>query len=662
MIVLLTCFLPISLSAQQSNVAKGKTARQSSNGMSTTASLAVDGNTNGGWGSNTITHTNDENSPWWEVDLGGVYDISEIKIWNRTDDCCWNRLQNFYVMVSENPIAANSATANQYVSGPLSFSSAAEASKSLKNNARGRYVRIFVQNNSTNKPLSLAEVEVMGMQAQPSCEASAAKLKYQTTMKPGEKLLEGEKLVSANGKYQLRGTKDGNFVIEEIQNSAQCKYRLAYTFPLSGPINNPPQVSWLSFNMDCNICIGSKQNKGYCITDGLDANVYIAYKCQKAVLTDDGRLVLMDAQGGEIWTLPEPFQLLASGSEGKRDNSEIAAGRDIKLEVLFVDFSDQPLTSTNFDDLWKAATSNGEMLKAFERQGAKVSVNLNKAWKRMPKPLTYYFPTTTDAQNWLWQDYTKHSVELLGTGANYSPNTIVVIVPNKGATGFKSVPSGAHGANDFRGLRRMITLMPQIYNEHYTTLMHEIGHCFGSDELYPAQEPYLHEVGGYDLMGDVVYATGFMGWHRLRYGWLSKGRTQYLSTKGDYKIDLKKLSGANGKAMIVVPDKAKASKLWVIEIGQDVVSRAQFVAGKGEKLNAEGERIIVYTVEDPVVSGMRAIRLSPRTAFSLEQGTTKWLDDASYKQGQSFTTADAPFTFAIDSKGADGFGLTVKVK
>lgn len=662
----LIALLPFALTAQSSNVAKGKAARQSSNAFSTTASLAVDGNTNGKWGSNTITHTNEENNPWWEVDLGGVYDISEIKIWNRTDACCWNRLQNFYTMVSENPISANSTTANQYTKGPLSFSGAAETSKSLKGNAKGRYVRIFIAKDKI--PLSLAEVEVMGKPAQVSCEASTAKLKYQTSMNKGDKLLEGEKLVSSNGKYQLRGTSSGDFVIEEVLNSANCQYREVWRFPLAGPINNPPQVSWLSLNTDCNICIGSKQNKGYCITNGLDDMVYIAYKCQKAVLTDDGRLVLQDAAGGDVWSMPDPFRLLPAGSEGVRQNHEIAAGRDINLEVLFVDWPDQPASNTNFDELWNMLTSNGELNRAFERQGAKIKTNLNKSWKRMPKSLSYYFPTNTDAGNWLWQDYTKHSVELLGQGANYPPNTIVVVVPNKGATGFKSIPSGAHGAHNFRGLRKLVTIMPAAYEAYqgiiYTTLMHEIGHCFGSGELYPASAPYLHEVGCYDAMGACGCSTGFMGWHRYRYGWLTRDRIQYLNAPGNYKIDLKKLSGNSGRAMVVMPDKTKPSKMWVIEIGQDVVTDAQLKAGKGEKLNAEGERLIVYTVEDPVVSGKRAIRIVPRVGFSPDPytATAKWFDDASYKEGQNFNTAGAPFTFSIDKKTSDGFSLTVRVK
>lgn len=357
-------------------------------------------------------------------------------------------------------------------------------------------------------------------------------------------------------------------------------------------------------------------------------------------------------------------RLLAAGTEGKRMDFEITGSCSINLEVLFVDFSDQPVATTNFDELWKSITSNGELLKAFQRHGTAVNVNLNKSWKRMPQPLNYYFPTNTDDQNWRWQDYTSHSINLLGTGADFPPNTIVVIVPNKGATGFKRVGSGAHGGG-YRGVRKMITLMPLVYNEHYTTLMHEIGHCFGSGELYPASDPFWHEVGGYDVMGDMIYATGFMGWHRLRYGWLPKSRTQYLGVKGHYEIDLKKLSASSGKAMVVVPDPANSSKLWVIEIGQDVVSRDQFKANGMKKLNAEGDRIIVYTVEDPVVSGKRAIRLVPRTAFSADHGTIQWLDDVSYKETagfKDFNNVGAPFSFTVLSKSKDGFGLSITVK
>ncbi len=139
------------------------------------------------------------------------------------------------------------------------------------------------------------------------CAAAAAKEQYNTVMKPGERLLEGNKMVSANGKYQLRATNEGDFIIEEVMDAAQCKFRLIWQAPIAGPINNPPSESFLSINPDCNVCTISKQNKGWCATTGRDDNVAILYSCEKAVLTDDGRLTLVSNTGRESWSTTNPY-------------------------------------------------------------------------------------------------------------------------------------------------------------------------------------------------------------------------------------------------------------------------------------------------------------------------------------------------------------------
>ncbi len=143
------------------NIAKGKQCKASSEAYGGVASRACDGNTNGAFGQNSCTHTNDENDPWWELDLGAIYDVSKINIWNRTDECCWNRLQGFYVMCSETAITSNSTASEwQYKGGSCSFSSASQTNLSLEGNKRCRYVRVCIPGSM--KVLSLAEVEVFG--------------------------------------------------------------------------------------------------------------------------------------------------------------------------------------------------------------------------------------------------------------------------------------------------------------------------------------------------------------------------------------------------------------------------------------------------------------------------------------------------------------------
>ncbi|MCH2581527.1 MAG: discoidin domain-containing protein, partial [Planctomycetes bacterium] len=81
------------------NIALGGIATQSSEGWGGAPGRAIDGNTDGIWGSGSTTHTNNPGAPsWWEVDLLDTYDIDTIRLWNRLD-CCSERLTNFTIEV-----------------------------------------------------------------------------------------------------------------------------------------------------------------------------------------------------------------------------------------------------------------------------------------------------------------------------------------------------------------------------------------------------------------------------------------------------------------------------------------------------------------------------------------------------------------------------------
>jgi hypothetical protein len=142
------------------NLARGKKARQSNTGYGGDAGRAVDGNNDGNFSANSVSHTNGQLQDWWEVDLGATYNIGSIKIWNRTD-CCSERLSNFYVMVSEKPFSSSNVNESlaQYGIWGHHNSGTAGRTTEIKVNARGRYVRI--QLAGTNW-LHLAEVEVFG--------------------------------------------------------------------------------------------------------------------------------------------------------------------------------------------------------------------------------------------------------------------------------------------------------------------------------------------------------------------------------------------------------------------------------------------------------------------------------------------------------------------
>lgn len=66
------------------------------------AAKAIDGNIDGDFSGNSVTHTNAQSQPWWQVDLGKAVQFNTITIFNRTD-CCGERLTNFWVFKSQTP-------------------------------------------------------------------------------------------------------------------------------------------------------------------------------------------------------------------------------------------------------------------------------------------------------------------------------------------------------------------------------------------------------------------------------------------------------------------------------------------------------------------------------------------------------------------------------
>ncbi|WP_025739756.1 carbohydrate-binding protein, partial [Aquimarina pacifica] len=88
---------------------------------------------------------------WWQVDLGSDQSIDEIKVFNRTNNCCTNRLANFtiYVIDSNGTITYSETITDT----PTPFVTIDV------NGTLGQVVRI--ESNLTNT-LNLAEVEVYG--------------------------------------------------------------------------------------------------------------------------------------------------------------------------------------------------------------------------------------------------------------------------------------------------------------------------------------------------------------------------------------------------------------------------------------------------------------------------------------------------------------------
>ena len=131
------------------NVALGKRVTQSSTAFGGDASRAVDGKTDGDFGHQSVTHTNFQSKPWWQVDLDKEETIRQINIFNRTDTA-QDRLSNFNVILLDsfgNEIERKRISALTNTSAQLAI-----------DYKKARFVRIELEGHNA---LSLAEVQVL---------------------------------------------------------------------------------------------------------------------------------------------------------------------------------------------------------------------------------------------------------------------------------------------------------------------------------------------------------------------------------------------------------------------------------------------------------------------------------------------------------------------
>jgi hypothetical protein len=94
-----TGFLTISeveVFVGKNNVARSGKATQSSVGYNSPGAKAINGNRDGSFAS--CSCTNEEKDAWWEVDLGDMFPIDSVAVWNRSD-CCPERLDNISVQI-----------------------------------------------------------------------------------------------------------------------------------------------------------------------------------------------------------------------------------------------------------------------------------------------------------------------------------------------------------------------------------------------------------------------------------------------------------------------------------------------------------------------------------------------------------------------------------
>ncbi len=146
-------------SAPAINVALAGTASQKSTDYGGKASRAIDNNTSGNWGSNSITHTHHLTDPWWRVQLDSSYVISKVNVYNR-EDCCSGRILYFVMTIYK----GSSKVYDSSIAAPIESRYVKSLYTFTVPYVVGDRVEIMIP--GAMKVLSLAEVQVMGFETE----------------------------------------------------------------------------------------------------------------------------------------------------------------------------------------------------------------------------------------------------------------------------------------------------------------------------------------------------------------------------------------------------------------------------------------------------------------------------------------------------------------
>jgi M6 family metalloprotease-like protein len=288
--------------------------------------------------------------------------------------------------------------------------------------------------------------------------------------------------------------------------------------------------------------------------------------------------------------------------------------------MLFVGFPDAPGVDLP-QDVADHLLGKGQFEALYQDQSAgqlsfDITVMAKLGWKPMPRRSTDY-GELDDQGGVKFETSDQQRTYIADAVAAFSPaevdfddvGMVFVVAPKEAALSNSPAFPVAKGFGVKVGnteIRHAVTLGRDSYKNSFINLVHEVGHLFGLPDLYPAgMLAEDSKAGCWGIMSDIFRASGFLGWHRHKNGWLDASRKTYVAASGTSSFTLAPLSAASGLAMLVFPidDRAKPSKVFVVEV-------AQPVAGLDGTPGEEG--VLIYTVDATKESGATPVEVLPR--------------------------------------------------
>jgi len=291
--------------------------------------------------------------------------------------------------------------------------------------------------------------------------------------------------------------------------------------------------------------------------------------------------------------------------------------------MVFVGFPDAPGVADR-DEVAEHLLGKGKFGALYNGQSfgslaLDVSVRSDLGWRRLARR-SREFGTLNADDTVTFDTSAQHRRYIAEVVAAFTPaevrftdfDMVFIVAPEEAA--FRNSPAfpvtkgnGVRVGN--REIRAAVTLGRDSYKNTFINLVHEVGHLFGLPDLYPGGQGAEQSFAGcWGIMSDIFRASGFLGWHRHKNGWLAASRKTYVNASGTKTFTLAPFTESSGLSMLVFPvdNASKPSKVFVVEVAQDT---------RGFQNGAAGQKgVLLYTVDALKESGESPIEVLPKIA------------------------------------------------
>jgi len=325
-----------------------------------------------------------------------------------------------------------------------------------------------------------------------------------------------------------------------------------------------------------------------------------------------------------------------------RINGRARSTGDVRVTVLFVDFSDAIATRTPESVFSIISPGAEQYFDAVSYGRMRLSFDPHFAWLRMSKP--------TNAYGWdaltfgLHKTYIQEAVDLAGPGVDVSASEAILVVANPDATGIPFGPTFIANPGDgvVVGGKRFDNAVTSGHDLLFWGsywFNHEFGHSMSLVDLYdfavPTNPEQFHFVGDFSMMGNIAgQGREYLGWERWLLGWVADDQV-LCAEKGHTAAMLTPVEAAGGKKLVVV--RTGATTAVVIENRRS--------AGYDSALPNQG--LLVYFIDTSIDTGNGVVKILPVADSDLHKLT------APLAVGQSLTFAQVTVAFTSHDAGGD---------